>query len=80
MSLQQLEDLFLWMTVFNAAVFILTAILAIALRGFVGRLHGRLFGIEEEKVAVVTYGYLGAYRLLILVFNLVPYLALVLVD
>ena len=78
MSLQQLEELFLWMTVLNAGIFILTAVLAMTLRGFVGRLHGRLFGIDEEQVAVVTYGYLGTYRLLILVFNLVPWFALLL--
>ena len=78
MSLEQLTDLFLWMTVINAGIFLFTALLAITSRGFVCRLHGRLFGIAEDKVAVVTYGYLGAYRLLILVFNVVPWVALLL--
>ena len=78
MSLEQLTDLFLWMTVINAGIFIFTAVLAMTVRGFVCRLHGRLFGIDEDKVATVTYGYLGAYRLLILVFNVVPWLALLL--
>ena len=80
MSLERLTELFQWMTIVNAAIFIVSALLAMSLRGFASRLHARLFGVEEEQVAAVAYGYLGAYRLFLLVFNVVPWVALLLMG
>ena len=45
-----------------------------ALRKIVCKTHGKLFGIKEEKVSIVSYGYLGIYKVLILVFNIVSFL------
>ena len=76
MDLAKLTELFQWMTIFNVAILIISAVLMMILRDIVCRMHGRLFGIEESQVAAIAYNYLGIYRLLVLVFNLVPWLAL----
>jgi hypothetical protein len=68
------------MTIINVAVLIVTAVLAMTLKKVVCRLHGRIFGIPEDRVAAMAYGYLGIYRLLVLVFNIVPYVSLVLIK
>lgn len=78
MNLDQLTRLFMWMTIINVAVLLLSSVLAMALKGTMRRTHSRLFGIKEEEVSLVAYGYLGVYRLLVLVFNIVPYIALLL--
>lgn len=80
MTVEQLTDLFKWMTVINVGVFLLTSILTILFKNFVCRIHGRLFGIDKEKVPIVLYGYLGTYRIFILVFNLVPYVSLLILK
>lgn len=80
MSLEQLTTLFQWMTILNAGILILSAILVMTLKGVVYRMHSKLFGIREDEVAVVSYTYLGIYRALFLVFNLAPYCALLLVQ
>ena len=76
MDLEQLTELFQWMTLLNAGILTLSAILVMALKGTVYRLHAKLFGLSESEVAAVSYTYLGLYRALFLVFNLAPWLAL----
>lgn len=76
MTLDQLTEFFKWMTIINIGIFILSAVLTIALKKVVCRIHGNLFGIKEEKISIISYEYLGTYRVLILVFNIVPYISL----
>jgi len=79
MNADQVLELFKWMTLINAGILILSTFLIMGLKGIVGRQHGRFFGIPAEKVAVVSYAYLGGYKLLFLVFNLVPFLSLLII-
>ena len=51
-----------------------------ALKKTVCKMHGKLFGIDEGKVSVVLYCYLGVYRIFILIFNIVPYLSLLILK
>ena len=78
MNLEQLTDFFKWMTIINVCLYILSSILIIALKGIVGKMHGKLFGIEADTVATISYGYLGMYKVLVIVFNIVPYVSLLL--
>ena len=80
MTLEQLADLFKWMTVINIGVLILSSVLVMALRNIMCKMHGKLFGIEEDKVSVVVYGYLGMFKVLVIVFNIVPYISLTLIQ
>jgi len=80
MTSEQLTELFKWMTIINIGVFLLSSILTIVFKKFVCRMHGIIFGIDEVKVPIVLYGYLGVYRIFILVFNLVPYVSLLIMT
>ena len=51
MTLDQLTELFKWMTICNVAVFLISAVLTIMFKGFVCRMHGMIFGIDKEKLA-----------------------------
>jgi len=77
MTLDQLTEFFKWMTILNIVIFILSAILIIIFKKIVCRIHGILFGLKEEEVSIISYEYLGTYRVLILVLNIVPYISLV---
>ena len=76
MNLDQLTQFFKWMTIINVAVLILTSVLIMLLKNIMCRTHAKLFGITEANVAVAGYVYLGAYKILVIVFNIVPYIAL----
>jgi len=74
-----LTEFFKWMTIINVGLLILTFVLTMTLKNVVCKLHGRLFGIQENTVAAAAYGYLGIYRIFVIVFNIVPYISLVLI-
>jgi hypothetical protein len=76
MTLDQLTELFKWITILNIAIFITSALLGMILWDLVCRMHGRLFGIDEGQVSIVFYGYLGVLRIFVIVFSIVPYLSL----
>ena len=76
MPLDQLTELFKWMTILNIGIFITSALLGMVLRDLVCRMHGKLFGIDEGQVSIVLYGYLGVLRIFVIVFSIVPYISL----
>ncbi len=80
MTLDQLTELFKWMTIINIGIFISSSLLSMVLRKIVCKMHGKLFGIDEGKVSIVLYGYLGVYRIFVIVFNIVPYLSLLILK
>jgi len=79
-TLDQLTCLFMWMTIINVAALTLTSVLIMLLKDVMCRMHAKLFGIPEQTVATAAYAYLGAYKILVLVFNIVPYIALEIVG
>jgi len=80
MNIEQLTEFFKWMSIINVGIFVLSSILIMLLKGIMCIMHGKLFGIKEDKVAIVSYGYLGIYKVLVIVFNIVPYVSLLLIQ
>ncbi len=80
MNLDQLTELFKWMTIINIGFLLLSTFLVITLKNMFCKLHGKLFNIKEEYVALMAYGYLGVFKALVIVFILTPYLSLLLIK
>lgn len=80
MTQDQLTELFKWMTIINIVIFMSSALLGMVLRETVCKMHGKLFGIDEGKVSIVLYGYLGVLRIFVIVFSLVPYVSLLIMK
>lgn len=76
MNIDQLSSFFGWMTVINIGILVFTSVLAMAMRGTICRMHGKLFGLSEKEVSVALYAYLGIYKIFVIVLNIVPFLAL----
>ena len=80
MTLTQLTDLFLWMTIINMGIYIFSILLSILFRKTISRVHGKLFGIGDDKIATITYGYFGIYKIAIILFCFVPFLSMLLLN
>lgn len=80
MDLEKLQEFLFWCLLLNVAIYSLTALATLLLRSFMSSIHEKLFGLSQETVQKAFYTYLAAYKLLIIVFNLVPWLALVLIS
>lgn len=79
MDIASLTSLFGWMTVINFALLIFSTLMLTMFRTSVIRIHTRVTGLEENALKRVYLYFLGFYKVLIILFNLVPYLALKLI-
>ena len=79
MDLQSLKALLLWCTIINGGLLLLSILGCIVAPDFGYALQSAWFGIPRETINVVIYLFLGLFKILWLIFNLVPYLALVIV-
>lgn len=79
MSLDQLTELFKWMLLINIGLLVFSTISVLVLKNFMIRLHTSLFGISKEQFALAVYAYLGMFKIIVIVFNIVPYIALLLI-
>jgi len=76
MSAAHLQSFLGWCTVINIVVLLLSSAAAIRFRQRIAALHGRLFSLDPRSISLSLYVFLAAYKLLIVFFNLVPWVAL----
>ena len=76
MDLDRLQDFLLWSLLVNAGIYLISLVGVLSLRRFMCKIHAKLFGVNEETVNKVIYQYLAIYKLLLIVFNLVPWIAI----
>jgi hypothetical protein len=80
MDIQTLTTFFMWCIIINAALFAWSAVWFIFAPDLTYRMQSKLFPIPRETYNVVIYSLFGVFKLFILVFNVVPYLALLIVG
>jgi len=80
MDIQTLTSFFMWMTIINAALFVYWAAICVFAPDWVYRQQSRWFAISRESYDVGIYAFLGVFKIVFIVFNLVPYLALLIVG
>jgi hypothetical protein len=80
MTLESLREFLLWCMIINVGLLIFSSLMILALRGWVYRLHARMFRLSEEKVASANYKFIAIYKILIIIFNVVPYIALRIIE
>ena len=71
-----LKHFFLWCFLINAGILVLSTLGLLFFRQPCIRLHQYLFKLPEERMVSAMYKFLGIYKVLVIIFNLVPYLAL----
>ncbi|HUS55191.1 MAG TPA: hypothetical protein VMY41_14460, partial [Thermohalobaculum sp.] len=76
MDIQILTDFFMWMTIINGALLVLWSAFCVFAPDLVYRMQSRWLPLPRETYDVVIYGFLGAFKVVFLVFNVVPYDAL----
>jgi hypothetical protein len=79
MGIETARDILLWCTVINYAVLLLWFLFFSLAHDWVYRLHGRWFRLPVEQFDAVHYAGIAIYKIGILLFNLVPYVALLIV-
>jgi hypothetical protein len=76
MSVDLLSDVLLWSAVINYGVLVVWFAMFTLGHDWMRRLHGRWFRLLPEQFDAIHYALMGFYKICIIVFNLVPYIAL----
>lgn len=76
MTYETVTAIFGWMTVLNFGILAFATLMLVAMRDRVAALHAKLLGMTSEDVQKEYFGWLATYKVLILVFAFVPWLAL----
>lgn len=80
MDIQMLTQFFMWCTIINGALVVFWALMCLLAPDAVYRTQSRWFPIPRETFNVVMYSFLGLFKIVFLLFNVVPYVALLIVG
>lgn len=80
MDIQTLTTFFMWCTVIDGGILVLWTVFFVFAPDWVYRIQSGWFPISRETYDVVIYAFLGLFKIVFLVFNLVPYLALLIMG
>lgn len=76
MTVDIIKNVLMWSFIINFGILMWWFLWIWLAQGFLYRVHAKMFKISEEQFKAINYGGMGLYKLLIVVFNLVPYIAL----
>lgn len=76
MNIAILKEFFMWMTVVNFGLLLWSAIMCMLAKGFIYRVHGKMFGLSQDTISAMLYGFLGVYKIVFIVFVLAPWIVL----
>ena len=80
MNIDQLTELFKWMTIINIGLLLFSTFAVMAFRSLMVKMHSKMFGVTETQISEVVYAYLGRFKVLIIIFNIVPFIALLIIS
>ena len=80
MDIQTLTTFFMWCTILNIGLLLFASLILVFAGDFVYRIHSKWFPMSREMFNVVTYSFLGLFKSVVLIFNVVPYVALLIMG
>ena len=80
MTIEQITVLLGWCTLLNAIILIITTIGLKLAGNKVIEIHGRMFGVDTAELSKIYFTYLANFKMLVILFNLVPYIALLIIT
>jgi len=79
MDIYSITAFFMWCTILNVALLLLSSLICLCAGDWAYRIHSKWFSISRETFNVAFYSFLGLYKIFIFVFNLIPYIALLII-
>ena len=76
MDIQTLTRFFMWCTILNGALLLFWSGIYLTAPELVYRTQSKWFPIPKDSFHIIFYAFIGLFKIFFLVFNVVPYLAL----
>lgn len=76
MDIATVKTFFMWCTIINMGLLILSSLVCVFLRDFSYRMNNLVFSVSREAFNAVLFGFIAFWKIVFIVFNLVPHIAL----
>ena len=76
MTLEQFTVFMGWNAAIQVGMLAIAALFLMAFSDWATRIHGAMFGLDAATLKVSYFNYVAGYKIIILVFCVVPYLVL----
>jgi hypothetical protein len=80
MTIFQIRELLGLCLVINLVLMTISFLLLTLARGWVYKMHSKWFSISEPQFNTIAYSSLGVYKILVFMFNIVPWIAVCIVT
>jgi hypothetical protein len=80
MDIITVRAFFMWSTIINVLLLVFSSLICTFAGDWVYGKHSKWFPISREAFNVAIYSFIGLFKILILVFNIVPWIACVIVG
>ena len=80
MDMQVLTSFFLWCTILNVGLLVISFLLLNFMGDFAYKMHRKWFPISRETFNIAIYSFIGIYKIMVFVFNVVPLVALLIIG
>jgi hypothetical protein len=80
MDITAVRAFFMWCTILNGSLLLLSFAMWVFAGDFVYRMHSKWFTLSKETFNVLFYSFLGAMKIFVLVFNFVPWMVLLIIG
>ena len=75
-TLEAIQEILGWCSVINMGLLVVAAIAISTMRDAIMKIHSKMFSLSEEDLSRAYFQYLAQFKIAVLVFNLIPYIAL----
>lgn len=80
MDVQALTTFFMWCTIINGSLLLFWVAICVLAPDILYRTQSKLFPLQRETFTVALYSFLGLFKIFFLIFNVVPFVALLIVG
>jgi hypothetical protein len=80
MDIQMLTIFFMWCTLLNVGLLIVSFIMLFFAGDFVYKMQSKYFAMTRESFNASLYLIIGLYKIAVFVFNLIPWIALLIIS
>jgi hypothetical protein len=77
---ETLTTFFGWCSVINIVMLCAATLMLTTMRDFISGIHGKMTGLGQPELSIAYFQYLANYKIAIVMLNLVPYIALKIIN
>ena len=79
-DIDTLTGFFGWCSIINIVMLCIATLMLTLMRDLISGIHSKMTGLSQSELSVAYFQYLANYKIAIVMLNLVPYIALKLIN